>query len=76
MAEKESGEISQEISVRPTGWFFPGWIAFNVFGPFSNKGNYLPLLASGEAEDDKKKLENNQQVRENACNVHYHFVFG
>ena len=29
-----------------------------------------------QAEDDKKKLENNQQVRENACNVHYHFVFG
>jgi hypothetical protein len=58
--EEETGAetemVEQEaVPTRPPGWFFQGWMAFVVFGPFANAKDRLNLLEIGHHPDDSKK---------------------
>jgi hypothetical protein len=50
-------EVDNEnnLEQRPSNWFFHGWIAFNLFGPFAPTKRRLSLLEIGKNENDNKK---------------------
>jgi hypothetical protein len=39
--------IDNNLDQRPSEWFFHGWIAFNLFGPFAPTKRRLSLLEIG-----------------------------
>jgi hypothetical protein len=40
---------------RPAGWFFQGWMAFLLFGPFADEKERLDLISIGGHHEDRNK---------------------
>jgi Ethanolamine utilisation protein EutA len=49
------GEDVTKLNIRPASWFFSGWFALMIFGPFAEQKDRLSLLEIGQSLDDKKK---------------------
>jgi hypothetical protein len=50
-------------TVRPTTWFFNGWLAFVFFGPFVPEDKRLTLLESGSTKDDNNVAKGRKEQR-------------
>lgn len=50
----EENDATKSI-LRPSSWFFSGWFALVIFGPFAEQKDRLTLLEIGQSLDDKKK---------------------
>lgn len=50
-----AGDDVTKLVIRPPSWFFSGWFALLIFGPFGEQNDRLTLLEIGQSLDDKKK---------------------
>jgi hypothetical protein len=55
--------------VRPPGWFFQGWMAFLLFGPFAEPSDRLDLFQIGSHPDDGKGASSRKAMRKDAAEL-------
>jgi hypothetical protein len=48
---------------RPAGWFFQGWMAFLLFGPFADEKDRLDLICIGGHHEDRTKLSSRKACK-------------
>jgi hypothetical protein len=57
------------VLVRPPGWFFQGWMAFVLFGPFAEPAYRLDLFTIGTHPDDGKAALSRKALRKAAAEI-------
>ncbi len=60
-----NGNQREPCSSRPSNWFFNGWFALLLFGPFAEKGDRLPIMEIGASSNGDDKNKNRAAVRKN-----------
>jgi hypothetical protein len=62
--ETEDVRLEPTAKSRPYGWFFSGWFAFCLFGPFVNENQRLTILEEGSNKQDNLKINGRASKRE------------
>jgi hypothetical protein len=62
--ESENGRLPDAAKSRPFGWFFSGWFAFCLFGPFVNEHQRLTIFEEGSNKQDNLKINGRAAKRE------------
>jgi hypothetical protein len=55
-AETEDVRLQPTAKSRPYGWFFSGWFAFCLFGPFVNEHQRLTIFEEGSNKQDNMRI--------------------
>jgi hypothetical protein len=56
LSETEDVRLVTPAKSRPYGWFFSGWFAFCLFGPFVEENQRLTIFAEGGNKQDSLKI--------------------
>lgn len=72
--EKEKTKEKVVSTERPSDWYFKGWVAFCVFGPFVDEEQRLPLIEVGSTKEDTKVENGRKATREKEKNKEKDFV--
>jgi hypothetical protein len=69
--ENEDQEDVPAPLICPPGWFFLGWMAFVLFGPFAEPSDRLDLFQIGSHPDDGKGASSRNAMRKEADDLKY-----
>jgi hypothetical protein len=62
--ETEDVRLDSSTKSRPYGWFFSGWFAFCLFGPFVKENQRLTIFEEGANKQDNMKINGRAAKRE------------